>query len=49
MAAATAREAMAREMAARDTSDATLAARLDAMLLHHDIETFNTRYAAALD
>jgi anthranilate 1,2-dioxygenase small subunit len=49
MAAATAREAMARETAARETSDATSAARLDAMLLHHEIETFNTRYAAALD
>ncbi len=29
--------------------EALRAARLDAMLLHHDIETFNTRYAAALD
>src|SRR5882762_2904502 len=31
------------------TSDATRAARLEAMLLHHELETFNTRYAAALD
>jgi anthranilate 1,2-dioxygenase small subunit len=31
------------------TPDATRAARLDAMLLHHEIETFNTRYATALD
>jgi anthranilate 1,2-dioxygenase small subunit len=30
------------------TEDAR-AAQLEAMLLHHEIETFNTRYAAALD
>jgi anthranilate 1,2-dioxygenase small subunit len=30
-------------------SDPARAARLDAMLLHYEIESFNTRYAAALD
>jgi anthranilate 1,2-dioxygenase small subunit len=29
--------------------EALRASRFEAMLLHHDIETFNTRYAAALD
>jgi anthranilate 1,2-dioxygenase small subunit len=31
------------------TTEDTRAAQLEAMLLHHEIETFNTRYAAALD
>jgi anthranilate 1,2-dioxygenase small subunit len=30
-------------------ADARQAARLEAMLLHYELETFNTRYAAALD
>jgi anthranilate 1,2-dioxygenase small subunit len=37
---------MAREATA---PDAARASRIDAMLLHHELETFNTRYAAALD
>ena len=31
------------------TTEDARAAKLEAMLLHHEIETFNTRYAAALD
>jgi len=31
------------------TAEDARPARLEAMLLHHEIETFNTRYAAALD
>ena len=31
------------------TTEDARAAQLEAMLLHHEIETFNTRYAAALD
>jgi anthranilate 1,2-dioxygenase small subunit len=36
-------------MTALREASAPHAARLEAMLLHHEIETFNTRYAAALD
>src|SRR5262249_15622327 len=38
---------MAREAAA--APDAARASRIDAMLLHHELEAFNTRYAATLD
>ena len=31
------------------TTEDARAAQLEAMLLHHEIETFNTRYAATLD
>ena len=31
------------------TADAARASHIDAMLLHYEVETFNTRYAAALD
>jgi anthranilate 1,2-dioxygenase small subunit len=36
---------------ARETAppDAVRSAQLDAMLLHHEVETFNARYAGALD
>ena len=36
-------------MARATTTEDARAAQLEEMLLHHEIETFNTRYAAALD
>jgi anthranilate 1,2-dioxygenase small subunit len=40
---------MVATMARATATEDARAARLEAMLLHHEIETFNTRYAAALD